>query len=207
MKRAWTLLLACSVGLAASDRVPMTAKFEDSASYRWLNKKVLESRVLDDCESLARWAPFTTGGIPLVDARVDIKASDADRPVAEMALTGEGSRDEGRFLRMRVPARLDVPGPKSGRALDFEISGNMTDTGEAIIKLTARGSGTHRFAVRVDNLTLSDPVKELTLEPDRPGVLEWRGRIGSKDTPWVVVVYPDDDLARRKEARGAAWER
>jgi hypothetical protein len=116
MKKAWTLLLACGVCLSAGDRVPMTAKFEDSASYRWLNKKVLESRVLDDCESLARWAPFTTGGIPIVDARVDIKASDADRPVTEMALTAEGSLDGGRLLRIRVPARLDVPGPKSGRA-------------------------------------------------------------------------------------------
>ena len=116
MKRAWALLLACGVCLAASDRVPMTAKFEDSASFRWLSKKVLRSRVLDDCGSLAHWKAFTTGGIPLVDARVDLKATDAERAVSEMSVTAEGSRDGGPVLRVRVPARLPVPGPKSGRA-------------------------------------------------------------------------------------------
>lgn len=116
MKRPWIFLLACGVLFAGSDRIPQTAKFEDSAPYRWLNKKVLESRVLDDCESLTHWKPFTTGGIPIVDARVDLKATDADRAVTEMTVTAEGSRDGGRLLRARVPARLDVPGPKSGRA-------------------------------------------------------------------------------------------
>jgi hypothetical protein len=37
--------------------------------------------------------------------------------------------------------------------------------------------------------------------------LEWRGRIVSRDTPWVAVVYPDDDLSRRKEVMGAVRER
>ncbi len=199
MKRAWALLLACGVCLAASDRVPMTAKFEDSASFRWLAKKVLRSRVLDDCGSLDHWKAFTTGGIPLVDARVDLKATDAERAVSETSITAEGSRDGGPLLRVRVPARLPVPGPKSGQALDFEVAKSVSAGGEVTIKLIARGSGAHRFTVRADNLTLSEAVKELSLESGREGALEWRARIVQSSTPWIAVVYPDDDLSRRKE--------
>ncbi|HEX2695533.1 MAG TPA: hypothetical protein VHP61_07240, partial [Acidobacteriota bacterium] len=124
-------------------------------------------------------------------------------PEGTYTVHGQGQDVERIFL----PAAIYELDLRPGRALDFEISGNMSDTGEAVIKLTARGSGTHRFAIRADNLTLSDPMKELTLEPNSPGALEWRGLIGSKDTPWVVVVYPDDELSRRKEVMGAAWER
>ena len=75
------------------------------------------------------------------------------------------------------------------------------------IKLRARGAGNHRFAVRTDNLTLDSPSKELTLRPGIVSTLEWRGRVGSADSPWVAVVAPDDDLSQRKEAMGTAWER
>ena len=88
---------------------------------------------------------------------------------------------------------------RPGRALDFEVAKSVTAGGDVTIKLIARGSGAHRFALRTDNLTLSDPEKELTLESGREGTLEWRARVVSNDTPWVAVIYPDDDLSRRKE--------
>jgi hypothetical protein len=50
--------------------------FADSAANRWLNKKVLASRVLDDMESPANWAAFTTGAPEVVDARTAQKATD-----------------------------------------------------------------------------------------------------------------------------------
>ena len=37
------------------DREPMKAKFSNSASYRWLNKEVLDGYVLDDMESMDSW--------------------------------------------------------------------------------------------------------------------------------------------------------
>ena len=97
------------------------------------------------------------------------------------------------------PAPVEDP---AGAAVAFEIAGTMSEAGEAVIKLTARGSGRHRFTIRVDNLTLSDSVKELSLESGKESTLEWRGRVISNDTPWVAVIYPDDDLSRRKEVRG-----
>ena len=95
---------------------------------------------------------------------------------------------------------------RPGRAWGFEVSKDTSGSGEVTIRLTARGSGAHRFALRVDNLTLSGADKEVTLRPGVAGTLEWRARIASPDTPWVAVVVPDDDLAQRKELTGAAWE-
>jgi hypothetical protein len=95
---------------------------------------------------------------------------------------------------------------RPGRAWGFEVSKDTSGSGEVTIKLTARGSGSHRFVLRVDNLTLSGADREVTLRPGVAGTLEWRARIASPDTPWVAVVVPDDDLAQRKELTGAAWE-
>jgi hypothetical protein len=36
--------------------VPMQPRFEDGAEFRWLNKKVLDSRVLDSMEDLSNWS-------------------------------------------------------------------------------------------------------------------------------------------------------
>ena len=83
--------------------------------YRWLNKKVLESRLLDDMESLSKWTAFTIGPPELVDARHAPQAPRSERVVAEMTLTRERSRDGGQSLRLRTPTRLSVPGPVNGR--------------------------------------------------------------------------------------------
>jgi hypothetical protein len=48
----------------------MEADYQDSASYRWLNKKVLDSRLLDDMHSLDQWTAITNGPVGLVDARL-----------------------------------------------------------------------------------------------------------------------------------------
>ncbi len=96
---------------------------------------------------------------------------------------------------------------RPGRTLDFEASEETTTDGEVTIKVGARGEGSHRFALRAENLNFSDPEKELILRSGVAGSVEWRGRIGSLDTPWVAVVVPDHDLSQRKEVMGMAWGR
>jgi len=93
----------------------MTVCFKDSAASRWLNKNVVASRVLDDMETPAHWAAFTTGAPEVVDARTAQKASERSRAVAEMTSSRERSREGRQSLRMRLPARLNGPGPKNGR--------------------------------------------------------------------------------------------
>jgi hypothetical protein len=58
----WMMAASASpVGIQAADREPLKADLQASASNRWLNKKVLESRLLDEMESLDQWSPFTNG--------------------------------------------------------------------------------------------------------------------------------------------------
>ncbi len=97
------------------DREPLKADFSRAASYRWLNKEVLNAYVLDDMESLDTWATFTKGAQQVVDARVDSRASEASRQVARMTLSTERFHNGSHSLRMSIPAKLDMPGPKSGR--------------------------------------------------------------------------------------------
>jgi len=110
------LLPVAAICLLSAYQEPDDITFRDSASYRWLNKEVLESRTLDDMETLDHWVPFTTGAPEVVDARVVSKVTEATNIVARLALTREHSHDGGQSLRMRIPAGLDAPGPKSGRS-------------------------------------------------------------------------------------------
>jgi len=87
---------------------PLEANFQDSAAYRWLNKTVLASRVLDDLHSLDHWTAFTNNPGAVVDARVEAKISRSQTVTAEMTLSGH-------TLRLRTPTKLNVPGPANGR--------------------------------------------------------------------------------------------
>jgi hypothetical protein len=94
---------------------PMTTPFQDSAANRWLNKKVIARRVLDDMESTGGLTAFTTGAPEVVDARAVQKSAESRRSVAEISLSHEQSRQGRPSLRMRMPTRLVTPGPKNGR--------------------------------------------------------------------------------------------
>ncbi|MHA4808603.1 glycoside hydrolase family 9 protein [Flavitalea flava] len=90
--------------------------------------------------------------------------------------------------------------------MSFEVTAVTSAKGEVTIQLNAHGTGSHHFTIRADNLSFSGNKRSLILQPGRDGKLEWRATIAAQDTPWVLVVIPDDDLTQRKEVRGAAWE-
>ena len=94
---------------------PMKVNFEHSAPYRWLNKEVLDSRMLDNMETLDHWVPFTIGAQHIIDARTDNRPDKATQIITEMSLSSEKSRDNSQSLRMRLPTKLNVPGPRNGR--------------------------------------------------------------------------------------------
>jgi len=76
-------IFCVSVSLVAQEtapQMPMQASYEDGAEFRWLNKKVLDSRVLDSMEDLSTWS-FTGAG--------------------EMSLTDVHAKDGRHSLRMR----------------------------------------------------------------------------------------------------------
>ncbi|HEU4628891.1 MAG TPA: glycoside hydrolase family 9 protein [Gemmatimonadaceae bacterium] len=84
---------------------------------------------------------------------------------------------------------------------ELQVATTTAADGEVTIRLTARGEGTHTFALRADGLAADRPTRTVTLRPDRPVTLEWRGRPAAAEVPWVAVVVPDGDVSRRREVR------
>jgi hypothetical protein len=63
------LAVACLSAQQPAPIMPMQARYEDGAEFRWLNKKVLDSRVLDSMEDLSSWSFAGSGEMTLTEDR------------------------------------------------------------------------------------------------------------------------------------------
>ena len=198
MKRAWVFLLACGVGLAGGDRAPVKAKFEDSASYRWLNKKVLESRMLDDCESLAGWVPFDDRR-HRHRGRPGNGQSHRRRASGHRARSpGRGCPAEGRFLRMRFPPGSIFPPRRAGGPGARRASG-AASTARIGGSSTASRSGSGRITSYVTSLELrlfNEGAEKL------PALFGQEGEttVVLRNHDWNRVVWEIGNVARDKVA-------
>ena len=88
-----------SAGAAADavPRMPMRARAEDSAAQRWVRKKVLDSRLLADMESLKAW-----------------KMSFWAQGKGDIALTDERCKDGGHSVRLRSRTKGEKPSRDGG---------------------------------------------------------------------------------------------
>src|SRR5450432_1426891 len=93
---------------------PLKVNFQNSAASRWLNKKVLNSRMMDDMETLDNWQGYTVGGEEIVDARKVFKVKEATN-VAAIALSREKVHSGHQSILMRTPVRLPGLPPANGR--------------------------------------------------------------------------------------------
>jgi len=170
------------------------------------------------------WAMRNLAGPALVEGSADSAVTFTD-VMSGQQIKVEPDRTNGRFRAMLPEGRYVVrcnredqtrtllPGGsynldlRTGQALSYEITSETTGSGDVTLKVSARGSGSHRLALRMENLTVDGAERELTLQPGGTGTVMWRARITSEDSPWVAVVVPDGDLSLRKEVMGAAWER
>jgi hypothetical protein len=93
--RAFVLVLA-TVLLAADSppRMPIPNNYADSILTRWLNKPVLESKMLDDAESLDTW-----------------KVVNVDQAKGDITLTGERKVSGANSLRLRCATVGEKPAP------------------------------------------------------------------------------------------------
>ncbi len=99
------------------------------------------------------------------------------------------------------PAVARVQTPRT--TLDYSVMPTTHSDGSVTIRLEAHGAGTHQFALRSDNLEISQRTKTLALRSGRPGTLTWTGRMGSTKAPWVAVVVANGDVDGRREAFGS----
>jgi hypothetical protein len=87
------IILLLLISSATRGQEPMKTEFQNSALYRWLNKEVLESRILDNMESPGRWVPFTSGSISVVDARTSAKKTESKNMVTQMTHSDKKSQE------------------------------------------------------------------------------------------------------------------
>src|SRR5450631_2922340 len=80
---------------------PLKANVENTAANRWLNKKVFDSKMLDDMETLDNWEGYTVGGEEIVDARKVFKVKEASN-VAAISLSKERVHNSSQSLLMRT---------------------------------------------------------------------------------------------------------
>jgi len=85
-----TVLMAAEI----PPQMPMPNDYTSSIQTRWLNKPVLESRMLDDAEDLATW-----------------KLTDSEMARGEMTLTSERKVSGSRAVRLRSPTVGNKPIP------------------------------------------------------------------------------------------------
>ncbi|UCG59315.1 MAG: glycoside hydrolase family 9 protein [Phycisphaerales bacterium] len=94
--------LFAAIGTAAAvPAMPMPIEVSDTIKYRWLNKPVLESRLLDDMEKPDNWSHHGFG---------------------KMTFTAERAKDGKGSLRLTSPTKGDKPGPVSGRPFGAAIA-------------------------------------------------------------------------------------
>ncbi|MCX6626381.1 MAG: glycoside hydrolase family 9 protein [Candidatus Solibacter sp.] len=96
MKKMCLSALAVALLLAngTPPDLPIPNDYANSIKTRWLNKKVLESRLLDDAENLATWKLVNTG-----------------QALGEMALTRERAVSGASAVRLTSPTTGDKPIP------------------------------------------------------------------------------------------------
>jgi hypothetical protein len=70
------------------------------------------------------------------------------------------------------------------------------------IEVEADGKGAHNLNIRVFNGTVAEPIKSVDLGDGNKKIVNWDLDIGEKDSPWVCVIIPDDDLTWKKELTG-----
>jgi hypothetical protein len=112
----------------------------------------------------------------------------------------QGDRRTNLTLLPGASYRVDL---RPGEVFDFKATAESGPNGAITIRVSAEGSGRHRFAIRTENLALDRPERVLELEPGKPATVAWRGSVTSRDTPWVAVVVPDGSLGQRRELTGA----
>jgi hypothetical protein len=103
--------------------------------------------------------------------------------------TYEAAAGDVRASLAALPAGRHTLDLRPGRALDLTLSGRTLD-GRVILILEARGSGTHRLALRAHNLKVTEAEKAITLKPGTPQTVTWSATLVEPDAPWVAAVIP-----------------
>ena len=98
------------------------------------------------------------------------------------------------------------PDQVSGNSIITEVNGTTSARGNVIITASVKGTGAHSFNIRTSNLSVKESDKKIILQQGRETIVRWQCRTINKDEPWVAVIVEDNDISKRREITGSAWE-
>ena len=173
------------------------------ACWIWLMKDLSGPALVEGFSTAkVKFKEITTGNVTMAEPDRISRKFRVMLPQGKYQVECNGEEQVKTFLSSAT-YQLDL---RPGHFFDFDISKIKSGKGKLLIRITARGNGTHHFSIRANNLKLNDSRKELILKTGETGKLEWMVSIDSPDEPWVAVLIPDDDLSGRKEITGSTWE-
>lgn len=114
---------------------------------------------------------------------------------------------EGRYrVRCAGVERDKVFLPGGEYALDSDLGIKVVTTtapgGTVTIRVSMRGFGLHRVALRADGIVFPKDSGEVRLKTGAEAVVEFRGKPVSPKEPWVVLIVPDGNWQAGEEVRG-----
>jgi len=92
--------------------------------------------------------------------------------------------------------------PRTSGAPEFTLSSTTAPNGDITITLVAQGEGTHRFALRTDNVRGATGMKSVVLRPGVPATVRWTVRRARENAPWAVVAIANSDIRHRRDLFG-----
>jgi hypothetical protein len=91
------------------------------------------------------------------------------------------------------------------RAIDYTVTMETGAPGDILLRVAARGTGSHTFSIRADNIELKEAAQRIvTLGSGNASELVWHAHITSPETPWVAVIIADNAINNRRELTGTA---
>ncbi len=177
------LLLVLPAVAGEGPRLPMQARFEDSAMYRWLQKPVLETRLLDDMENPSTWVHSGFGEMTFTTERaIDGRQS----------LRLQGTLDLTSGYRSRtITATRPFPGEdwsKSNR-LSFWVYPNLPGFHNISMQVSLHNDG----AYKVPTMWNREGFNTFELENQKWNHIVWEiANLARDKVTSVVIEYLND---------------
>jgi hypothetical protein len=173
-------LVAFLTAQQSAPNMPMRAKYEDGAEFRWLNKNVIDSHLLDNMEDLSAWSFAGAGEMTLSDVHAkDGKHSLRLRSTSNVAQVGGdgewedlvatrkfGGEDWSHYNRISIWVYPDIIGSPA-------ISCSLTLHNDGVHKLPDNYNEGRHESISLKNRTWNHVVWEIApLDRDRVTALD-----------------------------------
>ena len=180
---------------------PLTAVYEDGAAFRQLNKPVLESRLLDDMESLSTWAFTGDGDMTLSHSQVEKGASSLRLHSA----TGEAiTGGEGNWIDLMATRKFGAEDWSAYNRLALWVYPEINGAPAISCTLIVHNDGAHKLpdrynegrseSIPLNNHQWNHVVWEITpLDRDRVSALDFAYSLPKKfpDPGDQTILYID----------------